>query len=109
MLVLNVGGVVDLSDVTEVKNILVLSQLGVDTGTALVDILLGRQNPSGKLATTWAAWDQYAPMDDFEDINDTRYQEGIYVGYRYFDSFHKKPHNIFIINCADRDQSSHMQ
>lgn len=90
MLVLNVGGVVDLSDVTEVKNILVLSQLGVDTGTALVDILLGRQNPSGKLATTWAAWDQYAPMDDFEDINDTRYQEGIYVGYRYFDSFHKK-------------------
>lgn len=90
MLVLNVGGVVDLSDVTEVKNILVLSQLGVDTGTALADILLGRQNPSGKLATTWAAWDQYAPMDDFEDINDTRYQEGIYVGYRYFDSFHKK-------------------
>ena len=71
MLVLNVGGVVDLSDVTEVKNILVLSQLGVDTGTALADILLGRQNPSGKLATTWAAWDQYAPMDDFEDINDT--------------------------------------
>ncbi len=90
MLVLNVGGVVDLSDVVDVKNILVLSQLGVDTGTALADILLGRQNPSGKLATTWAAWDQYAPMDDFEDINDTRYQEGIYVGYRYFDSFHKK-------------------
>ena len=90
MLVLNVGGVVDLSDVTEVKNILVLSQLGVDTGTALADILLGKQNPSGKLSTTWAAWEAYAPMDDFEDIDDTAYHEGIYVGYRYFDTFDKK-------------------
>lgn len=90
MLVLNVGGVVDLSDVTEVKNILVLSQLGVDTGTALAAILLGQQNPSGKLTTTWAAWDQYVSMDDFEDINHTAYHEGIYVGYRYFDTFDKK-------------------
>ena len=68
MLVLNVGGVVDLSDVMDVKNILVLSQLGVDTGTALADILLGKQNPSGKLSTTWAAWEAYASMDDFSDI-----------------------------------------
>lgn len=90
MLVLNVGGVVDLSDVMEVKNILVLSQLGVDTGTALADILLGKQNPSGKLTTTWAAWNQYVSMDDFEDIDDTAYHEGIYVGYRYFDTFDKK-------------------
>ena len=90
MLVLNVGGVVDLSDVMEVKNILVLSQLGVDTGTALADILLGKQNPSGKLTTTWAAWNQYVSMDDFEDINHTAYHEGIYVGYRYFDTFDKK-------------------
>lgn len=90
MLVLNVGGVVDLSDVMEVKNILLLSQLGVDTGTALAEILLGVQNPSGHLATTWAAYDQYAPMPDFEDKNETAYTEGIYVGYRYFDSFLKK-------------------
>lgn len=90
MLVLNVGGVVDLSDVMDVKNILVLSQLGVDTGTALAAILLGQQNPSGKLTTTWAAWNQYVSMDDFEDINHTAYHEGIYVGYRYFDTFDKK-------------------
>ena len=38
MLVLNVGGVVDLSDVLEVSNILLLSQLGVVTGDVLVDI-----------------------------------------------------------------------
>ena len=90
MLVLNVGGAVDLSDLGEVKNILVLSQLGVETGDALVDILLGKQNPSGKLVTTWSAWSDYFPMEDFGDPNDTRYREGIYVGYRYFDSARKK-------------------
>ena len=90
MLVINAGGAVDLSEVTEVQNILVLSQLGVETGAALADILLGKQNPSGKLATTWSAWEDYFPMDDFGDHNDTRYREGIYVGYRYFDAVGKK-------------------
>lgn len=90
MLVINAGGVVDLSEIGEVKNILVLSQLGVETGAALADILLGKQNPSGKLATTWAKWEDYFPMEDFGDHNDTRYREGIYVGYRYFDAAGKK-------------------
>lgn len=90
MLVINAGGAVDLSDIGEVENILVLSQLGVETGAALADILLGKQNPSGKLATTWAKWEDYFPMEDFGDHNDTRYREGIYVGYRYFDSVGKK-------------------
>ena len=90
MLVLNVGGPVDLSEVQAVKNILVLSQLGVETGDALADILLGKQNPSGKLTTTWSAWEDYATIGDFGDHNDTYYKEGIYVGYRYFDSVGKK-------------------
>ena len=90
MLVINAGGAVDLSEVQAVQNILVLSQLGVETGAALADILLGKQNPSGKLATTWSAWEDYFPMDDFGDPNDTRYREGVYVGYRYFDSVGKK-------------------
>ena len=90
MLVINAGGAVDLSEIGEVKNILVLSQLGVETGAALADILLGKQNPSGKLATTWAKWEDYFPMEDFGDHNDTRYREGIYVGYRYFDAVGKK-------------------
>ena len=90
MLVINAGGAVDLSDIPEVKDILILSQLGVETGDALADILLGKQNPSGKLATTWSAWEDYYPMPDFGDQNDTRYREGIYVGYRYFDSVGKK-------------------
>ena len=91
MLVLNVGGVVDLTPVMAVRNILLLSQLGVETGAALADILLGKANPSGKLTTTWAAQENYPPMPDFEDRDTTRYREGIYVGYRYFDAFDKKP------------------
>lgn len=91
MLVLNVGGVVDLTPVKEVSNILLLSQLGVETGSVLADILLGRANPSGKLTTTWASWEDYCREGEFGDINDTRYKEGIYVGYRYFDTVGKKP------------------
>ena len=91
MLVLNTGGPVDLSGLDEVRNILLLSQLGVQTGDVLADILLGRQNPSGKLTTTWAAWEEYPDLIDFGDPDDTYYREGIYVGYRWFDSVGKRP------------------
>ena len=91
MLVLNVGGVVDLSPVMEVGNILLLSQLGVDCGRVLADIITGKQNPSGRLTTTWAAFEEYSNEGTFGDWNDTRYNEGIYVGYRYFDTFKKEP------------------
>ena len=90
MLVLNVGGVVDLAPVMEVENILVLSQLGVDNGRILADILTGKQNPSGKLATTWAATENYSKEGTFGEWDETRYKEGIYVGYRYFDTFKKE-------------------
>ena len=91
MLVLNVGGPVDLSPVMEVSNILLLSQLGVVTGNVLADILLGKANPSGKLATTWAWWEDYSSIGDFGDKDEVNYVEGIYVGYRYFDSADVKP------------------
>ncbi|WP_039832169.1 glycoside hydrolase family 3 protein, partial [Paenibacillus sonchi] len=91
MLVLNVGGVVDLTPVLEVPNILILSQLGVVTGDALADVLLGQSYPSGKLTATWSAWDDYSQIGDFGQEDDTRYREGVYVGYRYFDSAAKTP------------------
>ena len=91
MLVLNVGGPVDLSPVVEVSNILLLSQLGVVTGNVLADILLGKANPSGKLSTTWAWWEDYSSIGDFGGKDDVNYVEGIYVGYRYFDSAGVKP------------------
>ena len=91
MLVLNVGGVVDITPIKYVSNILYLSQLGVVTGDILADIILGKQNPSGKLATTWASIIDYKFLKEFGSLDDTNYVEGIYVGYRYFDSVGVKP------------------
>ena len=91
MLVLNVGGPVDLTPVLSVKNILLLSQLGVETGRILAEILIGKRYPSGKLTTTWAAWEDYPQIGEFGDPDNTRYREGVYVGYRYFDTVGKKP------------------
>jgi beta-glucosidase len=91
MLVLNVPGVVDLSPVKDVKNILLLSQLGVVTGDIFADIVLGKANPSGKLSTTWAAVKDYRYIEEFGGIDNTRYLEGVYVGYRFFDSANIKP------------------
>ncbi len=86
LLVLNVGGVVDLSPLADVRNILLLSQLGAAIGDSFADVLLGAAYPSGKLSTTWAAWEDYSTVGDFGDPDDTHYREGVYVGYRYFDS-----------------------
>ena len=91
LLVLNVGGVIDISPVMEVQNILLLSQLGGETGSILADLILGKSTPSGKLATTWFAWEDHPGIGDFGDRYDTYYTEGIYVGYRYFDSAGKVP------------------
>lgn len=92
MLVINAGGPVDISPVEDkIANILVLSQLGVVTGNILSDIILGVSNPSGKLATTWTKWEEYPEIGDFGDKNDTYYKEGIYVGYRYFDTVGATP------------------
>lgn len=85
MLVLNVSGVVDLSPVMEVRNIYLLSQLGVVTSSILANVILGKINPSGKLSSTWARLLDYPFVDEFGDKDETRYKEGIYVGYRYFD------------------------
>ncbi len=91
MLVLNTGGVVDLNPVMKVRNILYISQLGVVTGSILAPILLGKVNPSGKLTTTWAEPKQYPSYKNFGDLHDVKYEEGIYVGYRYFDTASVKP------------------
>ncbi len=99
ILVLNVGGVMDLSAVRGIPGIgavVLMSQLGNIGGLALADLLTGKVNPSGKLADTWArGYGDYPSSADFShnngDTDDDDYAEGIYVGYRYFDTFGKKP------------------
>lgn len=91
VLVLNVGGMVDLGPIGGVKAVLLMSQLGTPTGDALADVLLGKAYPSGKLTMTWADLKDYPSTENFGDPNDTLYREGIYVGYRYFDSTGKTP------------------
>ena len=91
ILVLNVYGAIDISPVKEVSNILLLSQLGVVTGDILADIILGKTNPSGKLATTRSKIEDYKFINDFGQLDNTKYVEGVYVGYRYFNSAGVKP------------------
>ena len=92
MLVLNVGGPVDISPVLgQVENVLLLSQLGSVTGDAFADVLLGKANPSGKLTTTWAKAGDIMSVGDFAERDDTRYKEGVFVGYRYYDAADIEP------------------
>ena len=91
MLVINSIGIVNLSPVKEVSNILILSPLGVVTGDILADIILGYANPSGKLSTTWASAKDYKYIEEIGGIDNVRYIEGVFVGYRYFDSVNSKP------------------
>ncbi len=86
ILVLNVGGMVDLKPVEAVQAVLLMGQLGTATGDALADVVLGTSYPSGKLTMTWAPVEDYASTKNFGNPNDTYYKEGIYVGYRYFDT-----------------------
>ena len=95
---LNVGAPVDLSPVLAAENILILSQLGSATGDVLADILLGKATPSGKLTATWAAKDAGPAFAEFGEKDDTHYREGVYVGYRYFDSVGAEP--LFPIGTA---------
>ena len=90
VLVLNVGGMIDLEPVKEVKNILLLGQLGTPTGDVLADLLLGKAYPSGKMTMTWTGIEKYPSTEGFADPDDTCYKEGVYVGYRYFETVGEK-------------------
>ena len=66
---------------------LVYGALGGQAGAgAMVDVLTGKINPGGKLAETWAnAYDDTPARDHFAGPGRTvQYREGLYVGYRYY-------------------------
>ena len=99
VVLLNVGGVVDtkfFSEIEGVDGLVLMSQAGMEGGNALADILTGKTTPSGKLTDTWAKkYSDYpasATIGDNDNNHDQEdYKEGIYVGYRYFDTFNITP------------------
>ncbi len=102
IVVLNVGGIIDLSFLDEMKlsALVLLSQAGMEGGNALADVLLGEVNPSGKLTDTWAyEYQDYPCSATFSHNNgnviEEKYSEGIFVGYRYFDTFRVRPRYPF--------------
>ena len=95
VVLINAGGVVDLGFMDEFDNIrglMVISQPGMEGGNAVAEVLTGTVSPCGKLTDTWALrYADYPGAAEYSHNNGNTdseyYHEGIYVGYRYFDSF----------------------
>jgi beta-glucosidase len=110
VVVLNIGGVIEVASWRDQADAILLAwQPGLEGGNAITDVLSGKVNPSGKLATTFpvAYADDYSsknfPGKELKDKpvqgmfgqkafeSEVTYEEGIYVGYRYYDAFKIKP------------------
>lgn len=108
--VLNIAGTIDVTQWRDHVDAILLAWLpGLEGGNAMTDVLSGKINPSGKLATTFPA--SYAddptaknfPGKEFKDRPsivvmgqkqidvEVTYEEGVYVGYRYYNTFGVKP------------------
>ena len=108
VVLLNIGGVIETASWRDLPDaILCAWQAGQEGGNSVVDVLSGRQTPSGKFTMTWPVKfsDAYSsknfPIDedpridmlnqgkkgDVKNVDYTNYEEDVYVGYRYFDSF----------------------
>ena len=108
VVLLNIGGVIETASWKDLPDaILCAWQAGQEGGNSVVDVLSGKQSPSGKFTMTWPVKfsDAYSsknfPIDEdpridmlnqgkkgnVKNVDYTDYEEDIYVGYRYFDSF----------------------
>lgn len=117
VVILNIGGVIETASWKNLPDaILIAWQSGQEGGNTVADLLSGKVNPSGKLAMTFPVhymdaassanfpWDPavvklagggfMGKVDDGRDpvanVDYTVYEEDIYVGYRYFDTFQRE-------------------
>ena len=103
LVVINTGGPFDLrfiDEIPEIKGLIYFAQQGCQGGRAFGDLISGEENFSGKLTDTW--YKSYEDVPFYDNYSYMRgnpanafYEEGIYVGYRYCDSFKIEPQYPF--------------
>jgi beta-glucosidase len=96
VIALQTGGPVDMRAwESDAKAIVQAWYGGMDGGTALAAVLFGDVNPSGKLPMTFPARLEDSPAHALASYPDENllidHTEGLYVGYRYFDSYDVEP------------------
>ncbi len=86
--VLTMGSSVEMPWIDKVRSVLCMYLGGQSSGDACVDLLLGKANPCGKLAETFAL--KLSDIPSTQNFPGARfsveYREGLYVGYRYFNT-----------------------
>ncbi len=92
--ILNVSNIVDVKWINNeefkghIKAALFVWQGGMEGGDAVVDVLSGKETPSGKMPDTVAFnLEDYPSFENFGNQFTNLYKEDIYVGYRYFETF----------------------
>lgn len=95
VIVLVGGSPVDMhSFKKKAKAILWCWYAGMEGGTALAEVLFGDVNPSGKLPETMPKRLEDSPahhIGDFGQTDQVTYRDGLYVGYRYYDTYDIEP------------------
>lgn len=98
VVVLNIGGVIETASWRDKVDAIILPwQPGQEGGNSVADVLSGKVNPSGKLTMTFPVnYSDAASAKNWigtpaENPKNVTYEEGVYVGYRYFNSFNVKP------------------